>query len=113
MQMMVMKSFTEVTCYQCGCLFALESQFNKYRINDKKSWYCPNGHSQSYVGETEAEKLKKELAQEISRRASAEAREHAATRKLKRVSNGVCSECNRSFVNLQRHMKTKHLCKKP
>lgn len=29
-------------------------------------------------------------------------------RKLKRIHNGVCPCCNRSFVNLQRHMKTKH-----
>lgn len=112
MQMMVMKNFKEITCYSCGCLFALESEFNRYRVNDKKSWYCPNGHIQNYIGETEAEKLKKQLAAETSRRAAAEAREQAAERKLKRISNGVCAECNRSFVNLQRHMKTKHACKK-
>jgi hypothetical protein len=43
-------------------------------------------------------------------------RSHAATkghvtrkkRQLERVASGVCPCCNRSFVNLRRHMKTQH-----
>ena len=31
-----------------------------------------------------------------------------AEKQLKRVHNGVCPCCNRSFQNLQKHMKTKH-----
>lgn len=103
------------TCYLCGCVFGLEKQFKENRVSDKESFYCPNGHSQSYVGETsadkaerlqrelEAEKKKKEWAENDARKAKAE------TKKLKtRVKNGCCPCCKRSFTNLARHIKTKH-----
>lgn len=90
------------------------------------SWYCPNGHSVTYPGLSEEEQLKRDLERERTRagrlaserdqaRASARAQRAAATRarnqrdkERKRVGNGVCPCCNRSFANLQRHMTTKH-----
>lgn len=113
MQLLINKSFEEVSCYLCGCLFALESNFRKNRVNDHADFFCPNGHSQYYGGKTEADKLREELSREISRRSTAEHEKEKLDKKLKRVENGVCPECNRSFLNLQRHIKTKHSdCKK-
>lgn len=108
MNLTIIKSFEALECYACACLFAVTSDFKKNRVGDHNTFYCPNGHPQSYIGETEAERLKKQLAQETSRRALAEDNASKFERKLKRVQNGVCPECNRSFENLQRHIKTKH-----
>jgi hypothetical protein len=113
-------------CCTCGTRFAAEAQFKRNRLDDHRPFYCPNGHSQSYVGETEAQRLAKELERERKRREQAEdlARRRGAEcdqlvktkaqtlgklRAIKqRVKNGVCPCCNRSFVQLARHMATKH-----
>lgn len=91
------------------------------------TFFCAYGHGQVYaVGETEAEKLRRErdrLAQQIAQRddeirrqrelREATERQLAAAKgqvtKIKnRVSAGVCPCCNRSFENLMRHMHSKH-----
>jgi ATPase subunit of ABC transporter with duplicated ATPase domains len=122
-QMRVAKSEEDEVCCNCGVEFA--SPVIAIRRNDGKSFYCPNGHSQSYR-ETEATKLQKQLDQERQKReqaeretewAKAEARtartqETKAKNKLKkvvtRVNAGVCPHCNRTFQQLARHMQSKH-----
>jgi hypothetical protein len=107
------------TCYTCGVVFGLGAEFRQARINDKKEWYCPNGHGQHYIGKSEAERLRQQLDWANSRAASwkdqaetAEARrrgEKAAKTRLKnRIAKGVCPCCNRSFVDLGRHMAGQH-----
>jgi hypothetical protein len=113
---------TEICC-NCGVCFGMPIDMQKRRIEDKALFYCPNGHGQRYTGESEAEKLKRELeaakkahAAELewqrSRREAAERSAAAArgqvTKIRNRVGNGVCPCCNRTFQNLQRHMHTKH-----
>lgn len=120
-------------CCGCNILFAMTEDFQRERRRDKRTFYCPNGHSQSYVGKTEEQKLREQLEQERRQRQSAEQRvamwqdeydaaakeaEHQkrrangykghATRITKRAKAGVCPCCNRSFENLRRHMATKH-----
>src|SRR5262249_949264 len=77
-----------------------------------KSFFCPNGHSQHFSGETEAHKLRRQLDWERSQRRTAEdnlIRTQSKLQKIeRRTSGGVCPCCNRSFVSLGRHMKTKH-----
>lgn len=91
------------------------------------TFYCSNGHAQHYTtGETETDKLRRErdrLNQRLAEkdddiRREREAREAAerqaaaargqVTKIKKRVGNGVCPCCTRSFANLRRHMETKH-----
>jgi hypothetical protein len=49
-------------CIQCGCTYAVTSQFQSQRKDDKRTFYCPNGHPQSYTKSTASilqEKLNK------------------------------------------------------
>lgn len=111
--------FTMEMCVNCGMPFLMLDTFRKERMEDHQSFYCPAGHSQFYSGKTEAQKLREQLEQEqkshakeldsvqnmlldeINTRKKAE-------KQLKRLHRGVCPCCNRSFENLQRHMKHKH-----
>ncbi len=114
------------TCCNCGTHFAMDIQIYKQRVEDHKSFFCPNGHSQHYVGETQADKLRKQLENEKrmhewTKQREAQAKEDAKTFKKsaaaykghlnstrKRVAHGVCPCCSRTFQNVMRHMKTKH-----
>lgn len=111
------------TCCSCGVLFGLEDGMRNQRIRDHKTFYCPNGHPQSYTGDTEKERLRKEnerlqsqlvierrthdtaIRGERIKRGKAEA---AKTRIEQRVHAGICPHCNRTFQQLARHMASKH-----
>lgn len=47
------------TCatHGCGITYWLEEGFEERRQKDKRDFYCPNGHSHVYFGETDAQKL--------------------------------------------------------
>jgi hypothetical protein len=110
-----------LSCGNCGIVFAVPEWWLSERRDRgaaDRSFYCPNGHCRVFR-ETELDRVKREL-EEAKRRAewqSARAdrayREAAAARgqvtKLRRrIQNGVCPACQRSFTNLRRHMATKH-----
>lgn len=115
-----------MTCGQCGVTFAMPDTMRRERIADRQTFYCPNGHPRAFCGETEAERLRRELETEKAARrraeelrlASLKEAEHNARewRKTKtrlrnlreRTKNGVCPCCNRSFTQLARHIATKH-----
>lgn len=112
-------------CPECGIPFGVRKTFEDARRSDKRSFFCPNGHSLSYT-ESEADRLRKALetqkqqnarladeAREANQRAEDARRATAAqkgvvTRLKNRAAAGVCPCCNRTFVNLQRHMAGKH-----
>lgn len=107
------------TCYSCGVLFAMPQDFKKTRCQDQRSFYCPNGHSQAYCGETDAQKYKRYY--EAEQRANATQREYrvaaeraqqkaeASLKRLKkRTAAGVCPCCNRTVGQLKAHMESKH-----
>lgn len=123
---------TEV-CAACSVAFAMPKELQERRYADKQLFYCPNGHSQAYQGQTEESKLRKKLDDERRERQRAEQRvaqwqdeareaearaEHErrrangykghAAKITKRAKAGVCPCCNRHFVALERHMATKH-----
>ncbi len=107
--------FEPITCCACGIVFAIPAWWEMQLREKHTSFYCPNGHSQSFTGETTAERLRRML-DEANRRntdlaqakMNAEVERDSAQRKLKRVKRGVCPCCKRSFIELGRHMKTKH-----
>lgn len=115
---------TQTCCHSsCGILFAVPKTWNDERRRDHSSFYCPNGHIQSYLGESDVEKAYR-LRAETERTMQAKVNEarHAqlvaeserdkaikAKRRIeRRISKGVCACCNRTFADLQRHMATKH-----
>lgn len=98
-------------CCACGTVFGVDNRLDDMRRDDGKNIYCPNGHGQSYR-ETEASRLKKQLEEEQAKLANAQFELMTLEKKLKRtenrIKNGVCPCCYRQFVQLTRHMKTKH-----
>lgn len=114
--------FRAHTCAGCGTSFAVP--YNLYRRfrEDGASLRCPNPKCpwpSFSITETEAIKLRKQLeAAEARAKRAHEAREWAEkqltaqkgqnTKLRKRIANGVCPCCHRTFQNLHRHISTKH-----
>lgn len=120
---------TTLECIKCGLVHSIpQAMYNNFR-RIGGFWYCPNGHMQGWDKGEEHTKIKA-LEAEVEQQRSIAARnlarynEEATTnralntvlkstrtrlRNVKlRVANGICPCCNRTFVNLQRHMHTKH-----
>lgn len=113
-------------CCECGVSFAMPSGFQRRRRDDHDWFYCPAGHQQHYIGETEAQKLQAKLDEANRRAARISARvdqetaraDHEAARvrgykgalakTKRRIAKGVCPGCNRSFPDLAAHIATKH-----
>ncbi len=85
-------------------------------------WHCPNGHQRGFrKGEDELkqeairrerDQLKQDAARLVCEAAEQRKRAEDAEKKVvqirRRASAGVCPCCNRTFLNIQRHMKSKH-----
>lgn len=108
-----------LTCATCGLRYAADERWVQDRRDDHLTFYCPNGHSQWFPGEPEEKKLKHQLAErnaqldaakrEVLSKGSMLSAERTKNRSLrKRIKNGVCPCCTRSFANLKRHIDTKH-----
>ena len=117
----VQVTYITETCCSCGVEFAMTQSFFAERQSDKDSFYCPNGHSQSYTGESyrkqiarlEAEKiaLQSRIASTKAEAASEIAKAQAATKRMvKRAAATMCPFCHRTFATarMQRHLHTKH-----
>ena len=110
------------TCSECGIAFGLPMHFYNTRQSDKKVFYCPNGHHQYFIRSkldvALAEKaaaitqMQAQINEQTHARLVAEKELESQKRKLrkveKRIANGVCTCCNRSFGDLQKHMASKH-----
>lgn len=111
--------FVTEHCYKCHVPFAMTRQFQRQRLHDRETFYCPAGHGQHYTGPTEESKLRLEVERKQSMLEAERARaakvqqerdeiQRAHTRMRTRVMNGVCPCCNRTFQNLLSHMRTEH-----
>ena len=116
--------FVCVTC-TCGLVFAVPAHLRQRWTESGAGFYCPMGHSLIYT-ESEVGKLRKQLEcanqdkewfqkNAANERAARERTQRqlravkgAKTRIVNRVKNGVCPCCNRTFMDLQRHMTTQH-----
>lgn len=112
------QTLTVVTCW-CGMAHAIPKALNDHANGDPRfNVYCPLGHS--WVrrdGPLQRAQLELQAAQDTLARREAQLRTTEASRRAtlgqltkerKRVSNGVCPCCQRTFANLGRHMHTKH-----
>lgn len=105
-------------CITCGCVWWMPTIMLNQRRQDKKSFYCPSGHSQCF-SESESDVLRRERdrLKQNEARLIEEARElravaekaQAATKRLKRrVAAGVCPCCHRTVGQMAAHMAAKH-----
>lgn len=112
-------SFDVITCGACGISFGVPEHWRNARRNDHATFYCPNGHPRAFLGESKAERLEKLLEtanarvthaedQRLAAERSAAAARGQVTKIKKRVGNGVCPCCKRTFQNLHRHMAGQH-----
>lgn len=114
-------TFEPLTCCVngCGMTFAVPVWFVERRRGDHEWWYCPNGHRQYFVSESDSEKLRRELASangnlkytrerlETEKRSTA-AQKGQKTRILNRVKAGICPFCSRRFDSLGLHVQAEH-----
>lgn len=109
---------TEICC-NCGVAFGMPSDLRKVlKADTNKYFYCPNGHAQHYTKSTESilkdkieserQKHQEELERMQNRLLDELNAKNKLEKQLKRVRQGTCPCCNRSFSNLERHIKTKH-----
>lgn len=119
--MNIVTTYDVIACFSCGSLFAVPESVNDEWLRSGRSFYCPNGHSQHYTESTEkrlqaakdrAARLAASLDQERAAHDATERSRRAikgqVTRVKRRVANGVCPCCSRSFADLHAHMTTKH-----
>lgn len=110
-----------IDCCTCGVVFGFPTTMEDRRRADGKVFYCPNGHSMVFR-DTDAVKIRhlsESLARERQRldqeraranHMAAVARGHkgAHQRTKNRIAKGVCPCCNRTFIDLGRHMAGQH-----
>lgn len=111
-------------CITCGCSYAVPKTMWDKQKRDGGFHHCPSGHEQGWSKqESETEKLRRErdrLKQDIAR-VEDEKREAVALanvkmenaeremRKLKRrTAAGTCPCCQRTFSNMNIHMRKQH-----
>lgn len=118
--------FTTINC-RCGGVYALPEVYVNKKHEVGESWNCPfcqvgwgyAGHGRLAGLERQIAGFERQLTRERAQhdqtraaRIHAENRRRAEkgakTRLKKRIANGVCACCGRSFENLRRHMATKH-----
>jgi hypothetical protein len=115
-------TLTIETCGECGITFAApEDLINACKANHSKGFWCPLGHHLYYTGETEAQKLTRQLraaksnSQWYQDQLGAAERSKAAlkghlTRARNKIAAGNCPvpDCGQHFANVREHMKFKH-----
>ena len=114
MEMTYTETLRVVHCW-CGIALAIPDNLRRWAEQAKdRSIYCPNGHkfvfTDTFEEKLERERRRHQATKDLLR---AEERSHSATRgqltkTKKRVGNGVCPCCHRTFQQLSRHMKNKH-----
>lgn len=107
-------------CPVCGIMYAAPQALIEWsRQKPHRAFYCPRGDELHFPGKTEAQKLQEKLDRERARsgnlasrleqtEASRRAQKAATTRLKRRVANGVCPCCQRTFKDLAAHIETKH-----
>ena len=107
-------------CTGCGIPYGLPTGFLDQRRKDHQSWTCPNGCVRYFPKGPDQEQLLRERLKSLestlthtrdqrdAAQRSANAQKGVATRIKNRVAKGVCPCCNRTFVDLGRHMAGQH-----
>lgn len=96
-----MSGYIPIRCSCCSVVFALADRHYVNLRNSGATFYCPNGHTQSF-GPSEADKLRKECAElqkRIGYRDTTIAHRDAALKRLQlqhRAAKGRITKLNRA-----------------
>jgi DNA repair exonuclease SbcCD ATPase subunit len=125
-------TLVEIECANCITHFAMDEALQRRCRETGRDFYCPNGHINVYRDNElarlrkEREQLKHEadnarkrmtwaerLAETAAQERDQVKKAHAATKgqltkTRKRIANGVCPCCHRTFKQLASHMAHKH-----
>lgn len=116
-----------VDCCKCYIRFAIPAELDRHACEYSSAAHprnyvsitCPAGHKWHYTGRNEEQELARKLKDQRDRagrlaherdqaKASAAAHKGHNTRIRKRIANGICPCCNRTFKDVARHMKSQH-----
>jgi hypothetical protein len=121
----VVATFELIDCANCHIVFGVGEEHVARLRKSGANFFCPAGHSLSF-GESETDKLRKELErakaqgdrlearvthlrdQAAAAERSRAAHQAQATRLRNRIGKGVCPCCNRTFADVARHMSGQH-----
>jgi hypothetical protein len=121
-QQPIVTVMTVLDCAHCGMVYGIPEDFVDRRRKDHKTFYCPSGHTQSFIQETTEEQLKRQLAGakgnlrfkeellETERKRSA-AYKGIANKQKKAHLTGTCPVCEEHLDSAKRltaHIKSKH-----
>jgi hypothetical protein len=84
-------TFEVLHCGACGVHFAVTEAFADERRRDGRTWHCPNGHARVFR-ETEAERLRKQLAAVEQAKARAEQNRDAERNRAERAERSVIAQ---------------------
>lgn len=114
-----------IRCCECSVTFGMSDQLYKLRLKDGKAFYCPVGHKQFFTENNEAA-LKKQLQNALTSKQFYQDRaDHyresmikeenrsrglkgALTMTRRRIANGKCPCCKKTFDDLKNHIKSDH-----
>lgn len=113
-----------VTCW-CGMAHAIPRALYRHMVHKRDNnqhqpdVYCPMGHTWIVSGESKLDRTLRIVREQertianLDETVRSERAAHATTKgqltkARKRADRGVCQHCNRSFVNVARHVATKH-----
>jgi hypothetical protein len=106
---------TTINCGSCGIPFAIPTNYYNKLLETHAEFHCPNGCTRYFAAKTEAEKLKEKLAiteSALNQKAVAniqlEDQLNKANRKIKRLHEGKCPCCDKTYKHLANHMKKMH-----
>lgn len=114
------ESVTAVRFKGCGHVNYLADDLIARRRADHKNFYCSTcGYTNHYPGESDVERERRLRAAAEDQRNTLRDRCERAQRRLtaqrgvttrikNRIGKGICPCCNRTFKNLQRHMRNQH-----
>lgn len=111
-------TFEMIVCCSCNVPFMVTASHRKRLVDTKVSFFCPNGHSQSYCKnecDIEKEKLHAEIAKTKKQLESVREWNNSlcderetlkqTVRELKKTE---CTICNKKYINIDAHIKKHH-----
>jgi len=115
----VSTKFKTLICGHCGMPFLIPSERYDALVARNGSFYCPNGHSRTFIGETEETKLKKQFAKEKAelegkarnlhyKLIETEKNRVKLYNQLRASAKKKCPHCPGSYIHLTGHIQRQH-----